>query len=99
MALFALSCPGGREGVGKTKIRPASRRKAALAWVEERLEPLIAALELESAQRTFMRERWLDQVRWAEGKAATSQWWYRRLRLIAIVGGVIIREKNQGPAR
>jgi hypothetical protein len=71
-------------------VMPGSRRKAALAWVDQQLGPLIAALELEPAQRTFMRERWLDQVRWAEGKTATSQWWYRRLRLVAIAGGVTI---------
>lgn len=71
-------------------IMPARRRKASLAWAGQQFGPLIDELELAPEQRSFMRERWLDQVKWAEGKAATSQWWYRRLRLVAITGGVII---------
>jgi hypothetical protein len=47
-------------------------------------------LDLEPLQKEFLRRRWLDQVGWLENRAASSQSWYNRLRLITIVGGVII---------
>jgi hypothetical protein len=52
--------------------------------------PLIGQLGLSPLQQEFLRSRWLDQLRWAEGKAASTQRWYRWLRLITITGGVII---------
>jgi hypothetical protein len=52
--------------------------------------PLIGQLGLSPLQQEFLRGRWLDQVRWAQGKSASAQRWYRRLRLITITGGVII---------
>ncbi|GAA0953986.1 DUF4231 domain-containing protein [Virgisporangium aurantiacum] len=59
-------------------------------WMEEQFLPIIQQLELTTLQREFLRHRWLDQVRWAEGKAGTAQRWYRVLRLTTIVGGVLI---------
>ena len=59
-------------------------------WIGAQFLPLIDQLGLSPLQQEFLRGRWLDQVRWAEGKAASAQRWYRRLRLITITGGVII---------
>jgi hypothetical protein len=47
-------------------------------------------LGLPPLQQEFLRGRWLDQVCWAEGKAVSTQRWYRWLRLITITGGVVI---------
>jgi hypothetical protein len=58
--------------------------------MEARFLPLLDQLDLEPLQREFLRRRWLDQVSWLENRAAGSQRWYNRLRLITIVGGVII---------
>ena len=58
--------------------------------IEEKFLPLISQLGLPPLQQEFLRGRWLDQVRWAEGKAASTQRWYRWLRLITITGGVVI---------
>jgi hypothetical protein len=66
------------------------RRPAATDSVKAPLLPLIDQLDLQPLQREFLRRRWLDQVCWLEGRAASSQRWYNRLRLITIVGGVII---------
>jgi hypothetical protein len=59
-------------------------------WIGAQFEPLISQLGLSPLQQEFVRGRWLDQVRWAEGKADRTQRWYRWLRLITITGGVII---------
>jgi Protein of unknown function (DUF4231) len=73
-----------------TAPSPASGRRAPTKSVEEQLLPLVDQLDLEPLQREFLRRRWLDQVSWLENRAAGSQRWYNRLRLITIVGGVII---------
>jgi Protein of unknown function (DUF4231) len=58
--------------------------------MEAQFLPLMEQLDLEPLQKEFLRHRWLDQVGWLERRAASSQRWYNRLRLITIVGGVII---------
>jgi hypothetical protein len=63
---------------------------AAGDWIGAQFLPLIGQIGLSSLQQEFLRGRWLDQLRWAEGRADKSQRWYRRLRLITITGGVII---------
>jgi len=54
------------------------------------LDQLIAAIELPDLNKQFLRARWLELVIWMYGKARESVWWYRRLRLTTIVGGVIV---------
>jgi Protein of unknown function (DUF4231) len=66
------------------------RRPATTGSVEAQFLPLVDQLDLQPLQREFLRRRWLDQVSWLENRAASSQRWYNRLRLITIVGGVII---------
>jgi Protein of unknown function (DUF4231) len=59
-------------------------------WVHAQFGPIIERLALEPLQQDFLRSRWLDQVRWMEGRAGACQRWYYRLRLITIAGGVVI---------
>jgi hypothetical protein len=59
-------------------------------WIGAQFVPLISQTSLSPLQQEFLRGRWLDQVRWAERKADSTQRWYRWLRLITITGGVII---------
>ena len=54
------------------------------------LDKLIASLDLPELNKEFMRARWLELVMWMDGKAKESVWWYRRLRLATIIGGVIV---------
>jgi hypothetical protein len=76
--------------MGDSRSPERSEQTTGRDWMEEQFLPIIRQLELTTLQREFLRHRWLDQVRWAEGKAGTAQGWYRRLRLITIVGGVLI---------
>lgn len=54
------------------------------------LNQLIAAIELPELNKQFLRARWLELVIWMDRKAQESVWWYRRLRLATIIGGVIV---------
>ena len=54
------------------------------------MDKLIASLDLPELNKEFMRARWLELVIWMDGKAQDSGWWYRRLRLATIIGGVIV---------
>ena len=54
------------------------------------LDRLIASLDLPELNKEFMRARWLELIVWMDGKAQHSVWWYRRLRLATIIGGVIV---------
>lgn len=51
---------------------------------------LIDALDLDPLQKHFLRSRWLDQVLWMEGRANAARRWYYRLRITAIVLGVVV---------
>jgi hypothetical protein len=51
---------------------------------------LIAALDLDEPRKDYLRDRWLDQIRWMQGKAKLAQRRYYGLRLITIVGGVVV---------
>jgi hypothetical protein len=58
--------------------------------LETQVGKLIDGLDLKPLQRDFLRARWLDQVRWMEGKAKVCQRRYHQLRVLALVGGVMI---------
>lgn len=59
-------------------------------FLKQNLGSLIESLQLSDLQKHLLRSRWLDQVLWMEGKAASAQKRYYALRLMAIVGGVIV---------
>jgi Protein of unknown function (DUF4231) len=42
-------------------------------WLENQLGKLIVDLDLQPLQRDSLRVRWLDQVRWMDGKAKVRQ--------------------------
>jgi hypothetical protein len=73
-----------------TAGQPGNGGQEAKDWIDATFLPVISQLGLGPLQQEFLRNRWLDQVRWAEGKSGRAQWWYRRLRLTTIIGGVII---------
>lgn len=76
--------------MSSTPPTPAGGRRPSTESVEAQLLPLVDQLDLQPLQREFLRRRWMDQVAWLERRAASSQRWYNRLRLLTIVGGVII---------
>ena len=59
-------------------------------FLKQDLGSLIESLQLSDLQKHLLRSRWLDQVLWMEGKAASAQKRYYALRLVAIIGGVIV---------
>ena len=59
-------------------------------YMRAEMDKLIASLNLPELNKEFMRARWLELVVWMDGKAKESVWWYRRLRLATIIGGVIV---------
>jgi len=59
-------------------------------YMRAEMDKLIASVNLPELNKEFMRARWLELVIWMDGKAKESVWWYRRLRLATIIGGVIV---------
>lgn len=59
-------------------------------WLRNDFGELIDLLALDDLQKRFLRSRWLDQVVWAEERAAKEQQRYYVLRVMAILGGVLI---------
>lgn len=59
-------------------------------WLKNDFAELIELLTLDELQKRFLRSRWLDQVVWAEERAASEQQRYYVLRVVAILGGVLI---------
>ena len=54
------------------------------------MSDLIEQLDLSDFYKQSLRERWLDQMIWADKKAGQNQKRHYRLRLTTIVGGVIL---------
>ncbi len=54
------------------------------------LQTLLQALALDDIKKQALQGRWLDQMKWMSGKARHTKNWYFRLRLTAIIGGVLI---------
>ena len=59
-------------------------------FLKEDFGKLFERLELTENQKHFMRSRWLDQVLWMEKKAGMCRDRHYRLRLTAIILGVLV---------
>lgn len=60
------------------------------AWLRKEFGNMIDLLDVNDLQKHYLRNRWLDQIIWMEGKAAQSRDRYYRLRLITIIGGAVV---------
>jgi hypothetical protein len=67
-----------------------SKKEEYNEGLKENFGELIDSLELEKQQKLTLKNRWLDQIIWMEGKAKHAQRWYYFLRLTAIIGGLIV---------
>ena len=56
----------------------------------DKLERAIALLAMAEDKKEWMRDRWLDQVRWFDKKAAQANFRHSALRVVAITGGVLV---------
>ena len=61
-----------------------------LQALQAEMSGLIDELKLSTLRKQSLKSRWLDQVIWMEGRANRHRSWYYRLRLTAIVGGILI---------
>jgi len=59
-------------------------------YLKQTLGGLIDQLDLSELRKDFLKQRWLDQVLWLEGRATKNRNRHYALRLTTIIGGVII---------
>lgn len=67
-----------------------AKKKSYDAYVRTQIGDLIDQLELPNLYKHALKDRWLDQMIWADKKAGENRKFYYRLRLITIIGGVIL---------
>ncbi len=59
-------------------------------YLKQTLGGLIDRLDISELRKEFLKNRWLDQVMWLEGKATKERDRHYKLRLVTIIGGVIV---------
>jgi hypothetical protein len=64
--------------------------RAYMQDLRANLSDLIDQLDLSDLRKRILKSRWLDQIMWMEGRANQARSRYYRLRLTAIIGGILI---------
>ncbi|WP_242038792.1 DUF4231 domain-containing protein [Anabaena lutea] len=59
-------------------------------YLKQNFSGLIDRLDLSDLRKDFLKNRWLDQVMWLEGRATKERNAHHNLRMITIIGGVIV---------
>lgn len=59
-------------------------------YLKQTLGGLIDRLDISDLRKEFLKNRWLDQVMWLEGRATKERDRHYKLRLVTIIGGVIV---------
>ena len=59
-------------------------------YLKQTLGGLIDRLDVSELRKEFLKNRWLDQVMWLEGRASKEQKQHFKLRMVTIIGGVIV---------
>jgi hypothetical protein len=67
-----------------------ARKDPYVEFLKNDFQDLFESMELNDYQRKFLASRWLDQVLWMEKKANLCRDRHYRLRLTAIILGVIV---------
>jgi len=67
-----------------------AKKKSYDAYVRTQIGDLIDQLELPNLYKHALKDRWLDQMIWADKKAGENRKLYYRLRLMTIIGGVLL---------
>jgi hypothetical protein len=83
MTAFVMATP-------TTARRPEHRATRAADREYHQLERVISHLDLHEDKKEWMKDRWLEQVRWFDRKAVAASKRHYALRVLAIVGGVLI---------
>jgi Protein of unknown function (DUF4231) len=69
------------------KKRPNELKLVDVAQLEALID---GASSLSPAQKKYLRERWLHQIRWWDGRSWDARSYYFRLRVIIVLGGVLL---------
>ena len=67
-----------------------AKKNAYSDYLKQTLGGLIDKLEVTELHKEFLKNRWLDQVMWLEGRATRERNQHFRLRMITIIGGVLV---------
>ncbi|MEO1404358.1 MAG: DUF4231 domain-containing protein, partial [Cyanobacteria bacterium J06635_1] len=59
-------------------------------YLKDTLGGLIDKLEISDLRKDFLKNRWLDQLMWLEGRATKERDRHYMLRLVTIIGGVLV---------
>ncbi len=73
----------------KTKERMA-KKDSYTKYLKDQMVGLIEKIKLDDLSKQCMKDRWLDQLLWLEGRAGRAQKRYYQLRMLTIIGGVIV---------
>ncbi|MEM1239810.1 MAG: DUF4231 domain-containing protein [Cyanobacteria bacterium P01_H01_bin.26] len=67
-----------------------AKKNAYSQYLKQTLGGLIDKLEIGELRKEFLKNRWLDQVMWLEGRATKERNNHYFLRMLTIVGGVLV---------
>lgn len=84
------TAPDGPIEAGGGASRPTTPFSDRRPGTDDKLAAAIDQLPLANVHKAYLRDRWLDQVRWLGRGAQRDQRRYYALRLVSILGGVTI---------
>lgn len=67
-----------------------AKKKTYFDYLRQEMGELIEQLDLSDLEKQALKQRWLDQVIWADKKADQCRRSHYRLRITTIVGGIIL---------
>lgn len=72
------------------QVKTVAKKDDYRKYLKQTFCGLIDRLDLSDLRKDFLKNRWLDQLMWLEGRATKERNRHHTLRLITIIGGVII---------
>ena len=66
------------------------KKKDYCDYLKQTLGGLVDRLDISDLRKEFLKNRWLDQLMWLEGKATKERDRHNLLRMITIIGGVLV---------
>ncbi|HEY9819578.1 MAG TPA: DUF4231 domain-containing protein [Candidatus Sericytochromatia bacterium] len=73
-----------------SEVKAVAKKDDYRQYLKQTFGGLIDRLDLSDLRKDFLKNRWLDQVMWLEGRATKERNRHHALRLTTIIGGVII---------
>ncbi|HAG83250.1 MAG TPA: hypothetical protein DCL61_19420, partial [Cyanobacteria bacterium UBA12227] len=67
-----------------------AKKDSYTKYLKDQMVGLIEKIKLDDLSKQCMKDRWLDQLLWLEGRAGRAQKRYYQLRMLTIIGGVIV---------